>query len=151
MRRWLSWPFRWLAGVGIAIAAARPAALFFVWAVSNLVVSLAEPKVKLPFFEVSAQVIPVLILALAFERRLFSRPVPNERPSERYRAFPLLVALILGESSALSAVASGRVHLRWTEGVISALITAGVAFTATALEHPEEQRPARARRRRKPR
>lgn len=57
------------------------------------------------FFEVSAQLIPVLFLAMVVEERL--QPDSQETPSERVTRSWLFVSLVIGELLALSVVAGG--------------------------------------------
>lgn len=57
------------------------------------------------FFEVSAQLIPVLFLAMVVEEKL--QPDSEETPSERVARSWLFVSLLIGELLALSVIAGG--------------------------------------------
>jgi hypothetical protein len=60
---------------------------------------------SLNFFEVSAQLIPVLFLAMVVEERL--QPEAEETASERVMRSWLLALLLIGEVISLSVVAGG--------------------------------------------
>lgn len=83
---------------------------------------------SLQFYSTSAQVIPVLFLALAFETRAFGR---LDQPPEkdvllagiRLYAFFLIV---WGEAQALHVLSSGRASDRAHSAVTAGLVTAGV-------------------------
>jgi hypothetical protein len=80
------------------------------------------------FYTVSAQVIPVLFLALAFERRAFGR---LDRPPERdvFLAAIRLYAFFLivwGEAQALRVLSSGHTGRSEHHAVVAALITEAV-------------------------
>jgi len=55
-----------------------------------------------PFFEVAAQLIPVLFLAMVVEEQL--QPDSDEAPSDRVIRSWLLALLVIGELIALSVV-----------------------------------------------
>lgn len=57
------------------------------------------------FFEVSAQLIPVLFLAMVVEEQL--QPDAEETPGERVARSWLFVSLVVGELIALSVIAGG--------------------------------------------
>src|SRR5665647_1411105 len=57
------------------------------------------------FFEVSAQLIPVLFLVTVVEEKL--QPDSEETPSERVGRSWLFVSLVIGELLALSVIAGG--------------------------------------------
>ncbi len=83
---------------------------------------------RLDFYLVSAQVIPVLFLALAFETRAFGRldEVPEKDlflASIRFYAFLLIV---WGEARALGALSSQHPSAQAHDAIVGALVTAAV-------------------------
>jgi hypothetical protein len=84
---------------------------------------VADPK----FFEVSAQLLPVLVLAAAVETRLRFPPDPRDRhraPGPWYllRRLAMLAAISIGEITALVAVA-GRPTALQTVVVVVVVVT----------------------------
>ena len=70
----------------------------------TLVVVGGEATGNQKFHEVSAQVIPTLILALAIEARLFDRPSATEQAAAGITALTTLLLLCFGEFQALQSV-----------------------------------------------
>lgn len=69
------------------------------------------------FFEVSAQLIPVLFLAMVVEEKL--QPDSEETPSERVTRSWLFVLLVIGELLALSVIAGGLAPSRGVGGLVA--------------------------------
>ena len=69
------------------------------------------------FFEVSAQLIPVLFLAMVVEEKL--QPDSEETPSERVGRSWLFVSLVIGELLALSVVAGGLSPSKGVGGLVA--------------------------------
>jgi hypothetical protein len=98
------------------------------------------------FYELTAQIVPVLFLALAVEARAFERQGGSsagdardlgwEWPLGATAAFALLIA---GYES-LKVLSNGRATTGDFDGVVAALTTATVALTIRALLGPPERR-----------
>jgi hypothetical protein len=69
------------------------------------------------FFEVSAQLIPVLFLAMVVEEKL--QPDSEETPSERVGRSWLFVSLVIGELLALSVIAGGLSPSKGVGGLVA--------------------------------
>lgn len=69
------------------------------------------------FFEVSAQLIPVMFLAMVVEERL--QPEGQETRGERVTRSWLLASLVIGEMLALAVVAGGISPSRGTGSLVS--------------------------------
>lgn len=82
------------------------------------------------YFEISAQLIPVLFLAMVVEEKL--QPDSDETPGDRVTRSWLFASLLLGEMLALSVVAGG---LAPSEGVGS-LIAMSMLFAAFLMALP---------------
>ena len=82
------------------------------------------------FFEVSAQLIPVLFLAMVVEETL--QPDSEETPSERVGRSWLFVSLVIGELLALSVIAGG---LSPSKGV-GGLVALSMVFAAFLMALP---------------
>jgi hypothetical protein len=82
------------------------------------------------YFEISAQLIPVLFLAMVVEEKL--QPDSEETPGDRVTRSWLFVSLVLGEMLALSVVAGG---LSPSEGAGS-LIALSMLFAAFLMALP---------------
>ncbi|MGZ4586803.1 MAG: hypothetical protein ACXVX9_03240 [Mycobacteriaceae bacterium] len=72
---------------------------------------------SVPFFEVSAQLIPVLFLAMVVEEKL--QPEGGETPGERVTRSWLFVSLVIGELLALSVVAGGLPSSKAVGGLVA--------------------------------
>lgn len=91
---------------------------------------VAEPE----FFEVTAQLLPVLVLASALETRLRLPPDGRERhrapgPGYLLRRLTMLAMVSIGEIAALTAVA-GRPTALQTHAVVTVLGVLGVLIIA---------------------
>jgi hypothetical protein len=118
----------------------------------SLLLFPADPKAA--FYEVAAQVLPVLLLVLAFELRAFrlleiapayvppsSRPwskIPGEILTLPTRTLPVLAlfVMIVGEIVALNSVASGDLPAGFNGAVGFALTLGLVTIAAAALTAP---------------
>jgi hypothetical protein len=100
-----------------------------------LVIQFAgEPHASLSFDEVAAQVIPVLLLALALEARFFRLHRIRE-PLDLAAALFTMLVLGCGEFYALQGIADNRPE---HAGLIGGAIAAGfVAVAVAALTGPE--------------
>lgn len=83
-----------------------------------------------PFFEVAAQLIPVLFLAMVVEERF--QPDTEETAGDRVARSWLLALLVIGEVIALSVVAGG---LRPSKGAGS-IVACAMLFAAFLLALP---------------
>lgn len=83
-----------------------------------------------PFFEVAAQLIPVLFLAMVVEEQL--QPDADEAPSDRVIRSWLLALLVIGEVIALSVVAGG---LEPSQGA-GTMVAGAMLFSAFLLSLP---------------
>jgi len=87
---------------------------------------------ELPFFEASAQLIPVFFLAMVVEERL--RPDLEESPGDRVMRSWMLALLVVGEVVSLAVLAGG---INPTKGagsiVVSSLVMAGFLAVVTVL------------------
>jgi hypothetical protein len=77
------------------------------------------------FFEVSAQLIPVLFLAMVVEERL--QPETEETPGERVMRSWVLALLVIGEVLSLAVVAGGLHASKGTGSLVSSAML-GSAF-----------------------
>lgn len=97
------------------------------------------------FFEVSAQLMPVLFLAMVVEDKL--QPPADESPSDRVTRSWLFVSLLVGELLALSVVAGGLSPSKGTGSLVaSAMLFGGflIALPVISRElvrdrHPRER------------
>lgn len=103
--------------------------------------SLAPARGTAEFYSASTQIIPVLLLVLALEARIFQlgtpptpyRPFTDEESSQHLVtamvATVTLVLLVTGELQALSTLASGR-HRTATASTVYAAIVVGLVVVA---------------------
>ena len=89
-----------------------------------------DEDVKGKFYESSAQVLPVLILALLIDKRLFASKSVGGKVAAGY----LLVLLCIGEGSALYAVGQEPSDLT-ASLVIGALFLAALLLITAGIEH----------------
>jgi len=86
--------------LGMMVATAAAFALLYAYALHSVV--------RIEFFEVSAQVIPVLLLAIVVERRIFENTYTGEQTDRDIRVV-FIFLFTVAEALALWVVASGRV------------------------------------------
>jgi hypothetical protein len=101
---------------------------------TGLGIGLSERTGTVRFYEIAAQVIPTLVLALTLEIRLI-----RGRPTNPFSlVFPaiILVAVGLGEFAALKAVLTGRPTPLDFQSVVVALATAFIGVFLGALARP---------------
>jgi small-conductance mechanosensitive channel len=93
------------------------------------------------FFEVSAQLIPVLLLAMVVEDRL--QPGEVESPGDRAIRSWTLAFLVVGETLSLSVVAGGIASSKATGSMVScAMLFAALLIVAAVLQREiQEERP----------
>jgi MFS family permease len=132
------------------------ASLVFGGFVVGYVTAHEERVFGLRWFEVVAQVIPVLLLALAIEIRVFEfspelrrrirfnpaqdlgevkRRLENPRLAEfmtRLMLAPVLILLVFGEVLALNVLGEGRVDSKFDQGIIAGSIVAGLVMICIA-------------------
>jgi hypothetical protein len=80
------------------------------------------------FFEVTAQLIPVLFLAVIVEERL--QPASDESAMDRVARSWLLVLLVIGEMLALAVVAGGLSPSRGTGSIVVSTLLLSVFLLA---------------------
>jgi len=90
------------------------------------------------FYETVAQVIPVFLLAVAIEERVF-RDRPTSDASTRFGLRTFLIAVIVGEAACLAVVAYGNDPLVFRGTVLVALLVIGLFFVFVAVR-PSEPR-----------
>ena len=113
------------------------AAFVIVSVVANLLPG--RPSTDLAFYEAAAQVIPVLVLALAVESRLFRLPRVDDDP----RALATILFLILlggGEVGALTTLANQATDWFSHFAVIASLALTGLLIIIIAMVDPERMR-----------
>ena len=91
------------------------------------------PSQSLDFYSVSAQVVPVLFIALAFETRAFGR---LDRPAEKDFAFAglrlyVFILIVWGEFQALHVLSTQRPTHTAHDAVVAALALEGLALAVT--------------------
>ena len=101
---------------------------------TGLAIGFSETTGTVRFYEISAQVIPTLVLALALEIRLVSNRI--REPFTLVFPTIILLAVGLGEFAALKAVLTGRPTQLDFQSVVVALVTAFVGVFLGALAHP---------------
>lgn len=102
-----------------------------------VVVAVGEAEASPRFFETAAQVIPVLVIAIALENRAF-RPEGPWMPARMYAATTLVI-VAWGEYEALRAISAGGEGD--TAVVSGALAAAGVSLISAALFGPNRKTP----------
>jgi len=80
------------------------------------------------FFEVAAQLIPVLFLAVVVEERL--QPAAEESPIERVARSWLLVLFVIGEMLALAVVAGGLAPSKGVGSIVVSTLLLSVFLLA---------------------
>jgi RsiW-degrading membrane proteinase PrsW (M82 family) len=95
--------------------------------------------IRQEFYGVVAQVLPVFLLVIAVEGRFFAER-PQHGPLRRLIVEYLLVVALLGEFSALIAVAQGSATDTVRGGVLTGLLLVALLFGAMALIDPLEAR-----------
>lgn len=127
----------------------------------GLVSLLVDGHAKREYFEAVAQILPVLLLALAIEQRYFTRNQPIPKPPEelklgdaeiktfsrwysraaRVYAFMVLIALGVGEWIAVEVLATGHssTHdLKRTAGSLAAGFTALIVSALVGTKQPTD-------------
>lgn len=87
------------------------------------------------FFEVSAQLIPVLFLTLALEERL--RPADEETPTDRVARTWAATLLLTAEILSMSVVAGGMSPSKGVGSVVSSTMLFGALVIALRILEPE--------------
>jgi hypothetical protein len=95
----------------------------------SLLVSREAGRIDLRYYEVVAQVLPVLVLAVAIERRAFALDQFQDR-GRRLMATGLVLAMMAGEVAALAAVAS-----RHPTSLLFAITALALVLSGVALLH----------------
>jgi hypothetical protein len=85
---------------------------------------------ELEFYSAAAQIIPVLLLALVLEGRLFELEERAERLPESLWIIALIGAMLAGEVAALSALAAGKAATALEDAIIMLAIFYGVVLVA---------------------
>jgi hypothetical protein len=94
---------QWARGAVLGVVGSLVAVVVWRWLYVDF-----EPVVRLNYFVVSAQVIPVLVLGAALERQYFDVGRRKSRVERGYRVVTLLW-LMAGEAAAMAVLLEGRV------------------------------------------
>lgn len=122
----LRWLLRWLPVFRVAL----------VLATFGLALVVSDGTHLRPaFFEAAAQIIPVLLLALALEGRLLTPAADRRQGSDLLSVLVLLLMFALGERIALGAVGSGKATAEEGQIVIAVIVAGTTGIGVTALTH----------------
>lgn len=107
-------------------------------ALMALVLGAATDRIQFSgaFYDAVAQVIPVLLLAVAIEERVF-RDRPTSDAFIRFGLRVLLISAVVGEAACLAVIAHGSDPLVLRGMVLTGLLLVGVLFVLVALRELE--------------